>query len=110
MEGELIVTKKSFWELTDSQIAFLQWLIIIRASPHKRGKGRMVIVDDQTINHYVLEVLTRRPGFDKSKNCTARFKRFSKVLIDEGYLIRDQRLQNYYLISPGLFSTSISHK
>jgi hypothetical protein len=105
MVEELIVAKRSFRELTDSQIAFLQWLII-RGSKHKRGKGRMVIVDDQTINQYVLEVLAIRRGFDKSKNYAARFKRFIKVLSEEGYLIRDQRLQNYYLINPGLVSTS----
>ena len=105
MVEEFIVARKSFWELTDSQIAFLQWLII-RGSKHKRGKGRMVIVDDQTIDQYVLEVLTIRPKFDKSKNYTARFKRFIKVLSEEGYLIRDERLQNYYLINPELVSTS----
>lgn len=105
MVEEFIVARKSFWELTDSQIAFLQWLII-RGSRHKRGKGRMVIVDDQTIDQYVLEVLTIRPKFDKSKNYTARFKRFIKVLSEEGYLIRDERLQNYYLINPELVSTS----
>ena len=66
----------------------------------------MVIVDERTINQYVLEVLTRRPGFDKSKDYTPRFKRFIKVLSDDGYLIRDQRLQNYYLINPQLVSTS----
>ena len=55
----------------------------------------MVIVDDRTIDQYVLEVLTIRPGFDKSKSYTARFKRFIKVLSEEGYLIGDQRLQNY---------------
>jgi hypothetical protein len=105
MVEEFIVARKSFWELTDSQIAFLQWLII-RGSRHKRGKGRMVIVDDQTIDQYVLEVLTIRPKFDKSKNYAARFKRFIKVLSEEGYLIRDERLQNYYLINPELVSTS----
>jgi len=42
MVEEFIMTKKSFWELTDSQISFLQWLII-RGSKHKRGRGRMVI-------------------------------------------------------------------
>ena len=99
MVEEFIVTKKSSWELTDGQIAFLQWLII-RGSKHKRGRGRMVIVDEQTIDQYILEVLTIRPGFDKSKNYTARFKRFIKVLNEEGYLIRDERLQNYYLINP----------
>ena len=104
MVEELIVAKKSFWELTDSQIAFFQWLII-RGSTHKRGKGRMVIVDDRTIDQYVLEVLTIRRGFDKSKNYTARFKRFIKVLSEEGYLIRDQRLRNCYLINPELVST-----
>lgn len=105
MVEEFIVARKSFWELTDSQIAFLQWLII-RGSKHKRGKGRMVIVDDQTIDQYILEVLTIRPKFDKSKNYSARFKRFIKVLNEEGYLIRDERLQNYYLISLELVSTS----
>ena len=45
MVEEFIVAKKSFGELTGSQIAFLQWLII-RGSKHKRGRRRMVIVDD----------------------------------------------------------------
>jgi len=53
-----------------------------------------------------LEVLTIRPGFNKAKNYTARFKRFIKVLNAEGYLIRDERLKNYYLINPTLVSTS----
>lgn len=105
MVEEFIVTKKSFWELTNAQISFLQWLII-RGSKHKRGRGRMVIVDEQTINQYILEVLTIRPGFNKAKNYTARFKRFIKVLHEEGYLIRAERLQNYYLINPTLVSTS----
>ena len=44
----------------------------------------MVIVDEQTIDQYILEVLTIRRGFDKSKKYAARFKRFIKVLSEDG--------------------------
>ena len=105
MVEKLIMTKKSYWELSDGQIAFLQWLII-RGSTHRRGKGRVIIVDEQTINQYVLEVLAGKPKFDRSKNHKARFKRFIKVLTDDGYLIRDARLNNSYLINPEYVSTT----
>ena len=74
------MARKSFWELTDSQIAFLQWLII-RGSKHKRGKGRMVIVDDQTIDQYESGIIdpTSIRGFDNTSKIRQIKKLHSKI-------------------------------
>ena len=100
-----IVSRQSVWRLTDSQQAFLLWLNT-RGANHVRGKGRMVIVDKETIDQYKLEVLTARKNFDQSKDYGPKFRRMIKILTEEGHLIQDERLKNYYLISPNLVSTS----
>jgi len=53
----------------------------------------MIILDAETINQYVLEVLTSRPNFNKAKNYTSPFKRFIKVLADD-YFSHNFRLIN----------------
>ena len=58
----------------------------------------MVIIDKETIDQYKLEVLTARKKFAQFKDYGPKFRRIIKILTEEGHLIQDERLNNYYLI------------
>ena len=58
----------------------------------------MVIVDKEAIDQYKLEVLTARKKFAQFKDYGPKFSRIIKILTEEGHLIQDERLNNYYLI------------